>query len=83
MPGKSTGLSGKPRAPKTSYGSKRFGSSNSKPADQRRIRLPVLGGGAQVSKPRRRISTRLPGCLIPTTCILLGILAGILLISTL
>lgn len=85
MPGKSIGLATKPRVRKSSSGSKRLSSSTSKPPDQRRIRIPVLGGGAQVSKPRRRVSKKvaLPGCLLSLTGVLLGVMACIVLAVTL
>jgi hypothetical protein len=76
MPGKSSGLTNKPRALKASSGSKRLSSSTGKPPDQRRIRIPVVGGGKQVSKPRRRSPRKvgLPGCLLSTTFISLVLL---------
>ena len=82
MPSKSTGLATKPRAYKARSGGKRLSSSSSKPPDQRRIRIPVLGGGKQVSKPRRRVPKKvaLPGCLLSITGVLLGVMACIVFV---
>lgn len=85
MPGKSSGLTNKPRALKASSGSKRLSSSTGKPPDQRRIRIPVLGGGKQLSKPRRRVPKKpaLPGCLLSITGVLLGVVACLVIVVTL
>ena len=81
MPGKSSGLTNKPRALKASSGSKRLSSSTGKPPDQRRIRIPVLGGGKQLSKPRCRVPKKpaLPGCLLSITGILFCIIACVMI----
>ncbi|MHB1354656.1 MAG: hypothetical protein ACYCZF_01625 [Anaerolineae bacterium] len=80
MPGKSTSLANKPRARKSSSGSKRLNSATRKPPDQRRIRIPVVGGGGQVGKPNRRPPRKmgLPGCLLSTTLMTLIVLACII-----
>jgi hypothetical protein len=82
MPGKSAGLDNKPQSAKATSGSRRPGSSINKSPGQRPMRIPVVGGGKRVNKPRRRMprKTTIPGCLLPITGVVL--LALLLIVLT-
>jgi len=81
MPVKRAGLANKPRKRKSSSASNRTGSTDRKTPDQRKIRIPVVGGGKPTNKPGRkpRGKAAIPGCLVPISVVALGVVACLVL----